>query len=114
MPLLEIHLGRMKTDERQGKLSSATKGLRDSAPILHPMFTLEESIVMQAFAAGKSDKQVCTELRIPLQSFYRLRRSLMEKTQTCDGIGLHVWALRQRRYGDSRRTERDYEWKQPA
>jgi DNA-binding NarL/FixJ family response regulator len=72
--------------------------LGDSAPGLHPTFTVEESIVMRAFAAGKSDKQVRIELRIPLQLFHRLLRNLMEKTQTSDGIGLHVWALRQRQY----------------
>ena len=88
----------MKVEERCRTVSSATTGLGDSAPGLHPTFTVEESIVMRAFAAGKSDKQVRIELRIPLQLFHRLLRNLMEKTQTSDGIGLHVWALRQRQY----------------
>jgi len=88
----------MKVEERCRTVSSATTGLGDSAPGLHPTFTVEESIVMRAFAAGKSDKQVRIELRIPLQLFHRLLSNLMEKTQTSDGIGLHVWALRQRQY----------------
>lgn len=66
---------------------------------------------MQAFASGKNDKQVCNELRVPLQSFYRLLRNLMEKTGTCDRIGLHVWALRQRQGRDSREAERHYKWR---
>jgi DNA-binding NarL/FixJ family response regulator len=88
----------MKVEERCRTVSPATIGLGDSAPGLHPTFTVEESIVMRAFAAGKSDKQVRIELRIPLQLFHRLLSNLMEKTQTSDGIGLHVWALRQRQY----------------
>ena len=104
----------MKIKERYRKVFSATTGLRALAPGLTPTFTVEESIVMQAFAAGKSDKQVRIELHIPLQLFYRLLRNLMEKTQTCDRIGLQVWALRQRQHADSRQTERDCEWKQPA
>jgi DNA-binding NarL/FixJ family response regulator len=99
----------MKTEERHPKLSPATNGLRDSAP-----FTVEESIVMRAFAAGKSDKQVSVELRIPLPSFHRLLRNLMEKTGARDWTGIHVWALRQRQRADSREAERDYQWRRPA
>ena len=104
----------MKTEERHPKLSPATNGLRDSAPGLHPTFTVEESIVMRAFAAGKSDKQVSVELRIPLPSFHRLLRNLMEKTGARDWTGIHVWALRQRQRADSREAERDYQWRRPA
>ena len=104
----------MKSDERYRKQSSPTTGLGHSAPGQYPTFTVEESIVMRAFAAGKSDKQVRIELRVPLQLFHRLLGNLVEKTQTRDRVGLHVWALRQKEYPDSRQTERDYEWKQPA
>jgi DNA-binding NarL/FixJ family response regulator len=104
----------MKIENRYPKLPSATSVPGSSAVGPHPAFTVEESIVMQGFAAGKSDKQVRIELHIPLQLFYRLLRNLMEKTQTYDRMGLQVWALRQRQHADSRQTERDYEWKQPA
>jgi DNA-binding NarL/FixJ family response regulator len=72
--------------------------------------------VLRAFAAGKSDKQVRTELHIPLQSFHLLLSDLMEKTGTCDRVGLLVCALRQmqRRCGDSREAERNYKWRRPA
>jgi DNA-binding NarL/FixJ family response regulator len=59
-----------------------------------PQLTGEESMVMRSFAAGKSDKQVRNELRIPLQSFHRLLRDLSEKTRTRDRVGLLMWALR--------------------
>jgi len=69
---------------------------------------------MRAFAAGQSDKQLCSDLYIPVQAFYRLRRNLMEKTGTRDSAGLHVWALRQQREGgESRRAERHYKWRNP-
>jgi hypothetical protein len=68
---------------------------------------------MRAFAAGQSDKQLCSDLHLPVQSFYRLRRNLMEKTGTRDSAGLHVWALRQRERGESRGAERHYKWRNP-
>jgi DNA-binding NarL/FixJ family response regulator len=66
----------MKVEERCRTVSSTT-GLGDSAPGLHPTFTVEESIVMRAFAAGKSDKQVRVELRITLELFRRLLRNVI-------------------------------------
>jgi hypothetical protein len=60
---------------------------------------------MRAFAVGKSDKQIRMELRIPLQSFYRLLRDLRDKTGTCDRIGLLEWAMWKRRCDVSRKSE---------
>jgi DNA-binding CsgD family transcriptional regulator len=79
-----------------------------------PMFTVEESIVMRAVSGGKSDKQVCIALRMPLHSFQGLLRDLMAKTGTCDRVGLLVWAVRERQGGDSREFERHYKWKRPG
>ena len=105
----------MKADERHQKPSaSITNGLRNSAPGVDSTFTVEESIVMRAFASGKSDKQVCIELRIPLQAFHRLLRNLMEKTGARDRIGIQVWALRKNQCADSRGLERNYKWTRPA
>jgi DNA-binding NarL/FixJ family response regulator len=78
------------------------------------MFTVEESIVMRAVSAGKGDKQLCIELRMPLQSLQRLLRDLMAKTRTSDRTGLLVWALRQKQSPDSRESERDYKWRRPG
>ena len=79
-----------------------------------PVFTVEESAVIRAFASGKSDKQVCAELRMPLQSFYRLMRDLKEKTGACDRIALIVWAVRHGPSRDKRESDRDYKWRRPA
>jgi DNA-binding NarL/FixJ family response regulator len=104
----------VKAADRHREPAFATNGPSNSAIDPHPTFTVEESIVMRAFAAGKGDKEVCIELRIPLQSFNRLLRSLMERTGTHDRTGLQVWALQQRRSTDSRQAERSYRWRPPA
>ncbi|HLJ40291.1 MAG TPA: hypothetical protein VKT50_02270 [Candidatus Acidoferrales bacterium] len=73
----------------------------------HPSFTLEETIVLRALAGGKTDKQVCTELRMPSSSFHRLLRDLCEKAGVSDHLSLLVWALRQMKSGESRINHRD-------
>jgi DNA-binding NarL/FixJ family response regulator len=95
-------------------LVPTANGSYDSAPRPHVTLTVEESTVLQASAAGKSDKQVRTELRIPLQPFHRLLRDLMEKTGTCDRSGLLVWALQHRKCSDTREAERNHKRRRPA
>jgi DNA-binding CsgD family transcriptional regulator len=86
----------------------------DPAPGRTPRLTVEESAVVRAFASGKTDKQICSELRIPLQAFYRLLRDLKEKTGASDRVGLLVWSLRQGPARDKRESERDYKWRPPS
>jgi len=74
----------------------------------HPSFTLEETIVLRALAGGKTNKQVCTELRMPSSSFHRLLRDLCEKAGVNDHLSLLVWALRQMKSGESRTGTRDH------
>lgn len=73
----------------------------------HPSFTIEETIVLRALAGGKTDRQVCTELRMPSSSFHRLLRDLCEKAGVADHLSLLVWALRQMKSGESRINHRD-------
>ena len=101
----------MKTECRHRELGTDGQDNLESAA--SSAFTVEESIVMRAFVAGRSDRQVRTELRIPLQSFLRLVRNLMEKTGTRDRIGLLVWGLRGQ-CSDRRESERSYKWRRPA
>lgn len=104
----------LKAGNKNEQLLSTADIPRDSAPGPHPMFTVEESIVMRAVSAGRSDKQVCIAMRMPLRSFQGLLRDLMAKTGTRDRIGLLVWAVRERLGGDSRESERHYKWRRPA
>src|ERR1700685_2051712 len=70
----------IKADGWRPQPPSGRKAPLNSASGLPARLTVEESAVVRAFAAGKTDKQICSELRIPLQSFYRLLRDLKEKT----------------------------------
>ncbi|HEV2616435.1 MAG TPA: hypothetical protein VGU63_07485 [Candidatus Acidoferrales bacterium] len=70
----------------------------------NPSLTTEEAIILRALAGGKTDKQICAELRLPSGVFYRLLRDLHQKTGMTDRLSLLVWALR-RMESAERRTE---------
>jgi DNA-binding CsgD family transcriptional regulator len=72
-----------------------------------PAFTAEEAIVLRALVGGKTDKQICGELRIPLGLFYRLLRDLHEKAGVTDRLSLIVWALKRMEIGERRASPRD-------
>jgi DNA-binding CsgD family transcriptional regulator len=72
-----------------------------------PTFTTEETIVLRALVAGKTDKQVCSDLRMPLNLYRRLIRDLREKTGTVSNVSLVVWAQRRMKSGDQRLNRRD-------
>jgi DNA-binding NarL/FixJ family response regulator len=72
-----------------------------------PTFTSEEAIVLRALVAGKTDKQICTDLRMPLNLFVRLIRDLREKTGTASNLSLVVWAQRRMKNCDKRLNTRD-------
>ena len=91
-----------KTDGGPAQLISTGDGGQDSLCDPLPIFTVEESIVMRAVSAGKCDKQLCIELRMPLQSFPGVLRDLMAKTRT---TGLLLWVTRQRQGDRSYKME---------
>jgi DNA-binding NarL/FixJ family response regulator len=105
---------KLAEEKGRGLQTVSTSNPYKSASVPRPMFTVEESIVMRGVSGGKSDKQLCIELRMPLNSFQRLLRDLMGKTGTSDRIGLLVWALRQKQGADSRENDRDYKWRRPS
>ncbi len=72
-----------------------------------PTFTSEEAIVLRALIAGKTDKQVCSDLRMTLNSYVRLVRELREKTGTTSNLSLVVWAQRRMKNCDKRLNTRD-------
>ena len=83
----------LKSERKHGQTLSPLDVAHELDTHQPPRFTEEESIVMRAFAAGKSIKQICSELRIPQPLFCRLLRDLMEKTSTRGQTGLLNWAL---------------------
>ena len=96
------------TNKHAGSIPNSNTNTGPSlVPRPSPEFTVEEAIVLRALAGGKSDKQVCTELRMTSGSFHRLLRDLLEKTGATDHLSLLVWALRQMKSGESRTRHRD-------
>ncbi|MGH9728112.1 MAG: helix-turn-helix transcriptional regulator [Candidatus Acidiferrales bacterium] len=73
----------------------------------NPSLTAEEAVILRALAGGKTDKQVCAELRLPSGVFYRLLRDLHQKTGVTDRLSLLVWALRRMESGERRTELRD-------
>jgi DNA-binding NarL/FixJ family response regulator len=103
------------TDQRDAMASgSDTNSGQTSAAGPDPTLNLEESIVLRAFAAGKSDKQICQELRMVPTAVFEVIRDLEEKTGTCDRAALLVWVLRRKQSVDSRKAERNYGWRRPG
>jgi DNA-binding CsgD family transcriptional regulator len=61
---------------------------------LDPSLTSEESIILRALAAGRTDRQVCNDLQMDPPTFLRMMREMREKIGTRDNVALVVWAKR--------------------
>jgi len=72
-----------------------------------PTFTSEEAIILRGLVAGKTDKEIRNNLRLPANSFHRLMRDLREKTGTDNNLSLTVWAQRRMKNCDQRVNTRD-------
>jgi DNA-binding CsgD family transcriptional regulator len=75
---------------------------RISGFLLDPTLTIEEAIILRALVAGKTDKEVCKDLRMSSGSFLRMMRDLWEKTGTANNLSLVVWAQRRMKNCDQR------------
>jgi hypothetical protein len=69
---------------------------------LDPALTGEEAIVLRALAGGRTDRQVCKDLRMSAGAFLRIMRDIREKTGTVDNISLIVSAKQQIKGADQR------------
>jgi DNA-binding NarL/FixJ family response regulator len=74
---------------------------------LDPTFTGEEAIILRGLVAGKTDKEIRNNLRLPANSFHRLMRDLREKTGTDNNLSLTIWAQRRMKNCDQRVNTRD-------
>jgi DNA-binding NarL/FixJ family response regulator len=81
--------------------------IRALQPRPDPTFTTEEAIIMRALVAGKTDKEIRNNLRLPANSFYRVMRDLREKTGTDNNLSLSIWAQRRMKNCDQRVNTRD-------
>jgi DNA-binding NarL/FixJ family response regulator len=80
---------------------------------MDPTLTSEEAIVLRALAAGKTDKQVCNELRMAPDTFLRMMRDVREKTCTPNNLSLREWARLQMK-GVDQRIDKQERFARPA
>jgi DNA-binding NarL/FixJ family response regulator len=76
---------------------SRSSGFRIDATL-----TSEESIILRALAGGRTDKQVCNDLRMEPTTFLRMMRAMRQKIGVADNVTLIEWAKRQIKGGDQR------------
>jgi DNA-binding CsgD family transcriptional regulator len=65
---------------------------RDSAFRLDPSLTGEEAIVLRSLAGGRTDRQVCNQLRMHPDVYLRMMRDMREKIGKSDNVSLIAWA----------------------
>jgi DNA-binding NarL/FixJ family response regulator len=83
--------------KRQHNLISIS---RNSGFQLDPTLTSEESIILRALACGKTDRQVCSDLRMDPTEFLRMMREMRAKIGVKYNDALVAWAKQQIRAGD--------------
>jgi DNA-binding NarL/FixJ family response regulator len=75
---------------------------RSSGFQMDPNLTSEESIILRALAGGRTDRQVCNDLRMAPTIFLRLMHGMRQKIGAADNVTLIEWAKRQIKGGDQR------------
>jgi DNA-binding CsgD family transcriptional regulator len=55
---------------------------------LDPALTNEESIILRALASGRTDRQVCNDLRMEPTTFLSMMREMRQKIGTLDNVSL--------------------------
>lgn len=78
---------------------------RNSGFRLDQNLTSEESTVLRALAGGRTDRQVCNDLRMDPNTFLRMMREMRQKIGTVDNITLIAWAKGRIKGGDQRIDE---------
>ena len=75
---------------------------RSSGFRMDPTLTSEESIILRALAGGRTDRQVCNDLRMEPTTFLRLMQGMRQKIGAADTVALVAWTKRQIKGGDQR------------
>jgi hypothetical protein len=69
---------------------------------LDPALSNEESMILRALAAGRTDRQVCNDLRMEPTAFLLMMREMRQKIGTSDNVSLVAWAKSHIKDGDQR------------
>jgi DNA-binding NarL/FixJ family response regulator len=80
---------------------------RNSGFHLDPTLTNEESIILRALAGGRTDRQVCNDLRMDPNTFLRMMREMRQKIGVVDNMTLIAWAKQRIKGGDQRIDKRE-------
>ncbi len=80
---------------------------RNSGFHLDPTLTSEESIILRALAGGRTDRQVCADLRMEPTIFLRMMREMRQKIGVVDNVTLIGWAKQRITGGDQRIDKRE-------
>jgi DNA-binding NarL/FixJ family response regulator len=80
---------------------------RNSSFHLDPTLTSEESIILRALAGGRTDRQVCSGLRMDPTTYLRMMREMRQKIGAVDNITLIAWAKQRINGGDQRIDKRE-------
>jgi DNA-binding CsgD family transcriptional regulator len=59
---------------------------------LDPTLTGHEAIILRALAAGRTDRQVCHQLRMKPDTYLSTMRDMREKLHMLDNVSLIEWA----------------------
>jgi hypothetical protein len=59
---------------------------------LDPSLTGEEAIILRALAGGRTDRQLCSQLRMHPDVYLRMMRDMREKIGKSDNVSLIAWA----------------------
>ena len=62
----------------------------------------EESIILRALAGGRTDRQVCGDLRMNPNTFLLMMREMRQKIGVADNVSLIGWAKQRIKAGDQR------------
>lgn len=69
---------------------------------LDPSLNSDESIILRALAAGRTDRQVCSDLRLEPTTFLSMMREMRQKIGVKYNDALIAWAKRQIKDNDER------------
>ena len=75
---------------------------RPSSLRFDPALNSEESIILRALVAGRTDRQVCNDLHMEPATFLSMMRAMRQKIGTSDNVSLIAWAKQQIKDGDQR------------
>lgn len=67
-----------------------------------PALNSEETIILRALGAGRTDRQLCDDLQMEPATLLSMMREMQQKIGASDNVSLIAWAKQQIKDGDQR------------